>query len=256
MALYDNIRIRMTASGTGYNWTNTSQWSQVPTVPMDQSSPQPSYNQSTPQQGFPQNNYQNSFQNQESRKDMVSRLYRTILGREADIAGLNYYLYNTQLTEPQIAKEMFESTEHVDLVSKAKDIREMIKKTEETQKKMSEMEFTLQSLQTLNVNYKNLLEQKTQIINQMRSHLSADGYNIPEISPFTPANQAEQTHQPVQSQNVNDNEDQTIYYESPNDYAEVIQETDSNDYLIQDPFDDEQGKAGCFGWIKSWFKFV
>ena len=77
---------------------------------------------------------------------------------------------------------------------------------------------------------------------------------MPELSPFTPASPA-QIQQIQEIENSNNQEDQTVYYESPSDYAEVIQETDS-DYLIQDPFEEDQARPGCFGWIKSWFKFV
>jgi len=248
----------MTQSGTGYNWTNTSQWSKVPTAPIVQNStPNNSINnqtQSFQPTGQVNNNQMNYFNtSQESRKDMISRLYRFILGREPDIAGLNYYLYNTQLSEAQISKEMYESTEHADLVSKAKDIREMVKVTEDATKKMKDMEYNLQSLQVLNDNYKSLLEQKTQIINQMRQQIQpGNEYQITEPN----FRQTSKVQSRVDRQNYSENNNSSNNSQEFVNRPEIVQESDGT-YMLQDPFEDEySSRQGCMAWVKSWFKFV
>lgn len=228
----------MNPSGTNYSWSNTAQWSQVPnSTPTNDQYAQPINNTA--------NNYQNTMpQNQvmqaptESRSDMINRLYKSILGREADTAGLNYYLYNTHISELQIARDMFESTEHADVLQKAKDIREMVAKTEESTKRMADMEYTLQSLQTLNENYKNLIDQKTQVINELRAKLNlGNDVQTNEVS-----------HQPV---HYNHQE-----YQPPfQPYNESNQTPDFN--LLNDPFENDYSdrKPGCIGWLRSWFKF-
>jgi uncharacterized membrane protein YccC len=208
----------MNPSATNYSWSNTSQWSQVPTNANDQ---QPDTQNRQNNTVNMQNTYPTT---NESRKDTVSRLYNSILGREADQAGLNYYLFNTHITELQIAQEMYESTEHTNILARAKDIREMIRKTDEATKRMANMDYTLQSLQTLNENYKNLIDQKTQIINEFRGKLGMSNESEPQdvhYSHTEPNN--------TQVQNLND------------------------DFLLKDPFAND--KPGFFNWVKSWFKF-
>lgn len=207
----------MTHSSTGYSWANTVQWSQIPTGPIYQSN---NSHSSLPNQTIPQQTG-HSQTLQEQRRDMITRLYRSILGREPDIAGLNYYLYNTHITEQQIAREMFESTEHADILAKAKDIREIIKRYEESIKKLAEMEHSLESLKVLNENYKSLLEQKTQIINQLRQQ-----YNIAET----------ENNNMARPQN--------------------LQNQEQLEYILPDPFEEEySNRKGCIGWIKNWLKF-
>lgn len=210
----------MTATSTGYNWSNASQWSKVPSM-----NNQSQQSNTIPTSNLQNNSYTNQYYapvSQESRKDMITRLYRTILGREPDMAGLNYYLYNTHISELQIAKDMFESTEHADILMKAKDIREMIKRSDESLKKVSEMQYSLDSLKSLNENYKTLLEQKTQIINQLRAQLGI----------------AEEEN----TSNTNINQSQ------------IVDPSDS--IVLMDPFEEDySSRKGCMGWIKNWFKF-
>lgn len=227
----------MNPNATNYSWSNTSQWSQVPNSPVtsDQQSAQTT-TANTPQQ--PAYSAPASPVSTENRTDMIQRLYKSILGREADTAGLNYYLYNTHIPELQIAREMFESTEHAEVLQKAKDIREMIAKTEDATKKMSDMEYTLQSLQTLNENYKNLIDQKTQAINELRAQLNLGG----DIQ------HSETMHQ-------------AVHYDHPEFQAPFQQSTNTtqdnfNGFTLDDPFADEySNRPGCLGWLKSWFKF-
>jgi hypothetical protein len=215
---------------TGYNWSDTSQWSQIPTGNANQTT-QPSNGQNMPQNTPANNAYQQPQAITEPRKDMIARLYKTILGREADTAGLNYYLYNTYLGEAQIAKEMYESTEHNEMLAKARDIREMVKRTEEAHKKMTDMELTLHSLQALNDSYKNLLDQKSHVINQIKAE-----YKIEDFSKFNPNQEtAPSTSHTTESLAA----EQTI-----------------SDYILEDPFEGESTRRkSIVNWLKGWFEF-
>lgn len=222
----------MTPYSTGYSWTDTAQWSQIPAVPTYQSNNVniPQINRTIPQQ----TSYSQT--PQESRKEMITRLYRTILGREPDVAGLNYYLYNTQIPEHQIAREMFESTEHADILEKVKDIRNILRASEESIRKVAELERSLENLKAINENYKILLEQKNQIINQLRQQ-----YHIAEVENInvTPQSQNQQNQQD-QNQQIQQNQ----------------QNQESLEYILADPFEEEHAsKKGFISWIKSWFRF-
>lgn len=228
----------MNPNATNYSWSNTSQWSQVPNTPVnaDQQNAQ-----QMPINTAQQTSYSASAApiSTENRTDMIKRLYKSILGREADTAGLNYYLYNTHIPEVQIAREMFESTEHAEILQKAKDIREMIAKTEDATKKMSDMEYTLQSLQTLNENYKNLIDQKTQAINELRAQLNLS----------SDIQHSETIHQPIHFDHP---EFQPPFQQN----SDSINQNNFNGFTLEDPFAEEYtNRQGCLGWLKSWFKF-
>jgi hypothetical protein len=136
------------SNSTGYGWGNTSQWSQLPTTTSQtntQNTDKDSQN-STPQtSSYQSTQFTPMTSSPETRRDMISRLYKSILGREADTAGLNFFLFNSNITESEIAKEMYESTEHQEIISKAKDVREMISKLQEASKKVRDLEMKLQN---------------------------------------------------------------------------------------------------------------
>lgn len=90
----------------------------------------------------------------ESREEMVKRLYRTILGRDPDPNGLNYFLTNTYLTESQIAKMMYESTEHVEILKRAKDVNAMIIKLDSAIRDLTIAQNKVQQLEVLLEKYK------------------------------------------------------------------------------------------------------
>lgn len=248
----------MSPNNGGYSWTNTSQWSQVPTGPagatndMSQqaqnNNTQQAYNQSQTQQ--PQSSFQQPVLNPaEPRVEMIKRLYRSILGREADTAGLNYYLYNTQIPESQIASEMYSSTEHNELLTKAKDIREMIEKMEANTKKMADMEYQMNNLQVLNDNYKTLIEQKTQIINQLRGNLPYDQQ--------TPEHMHEENEEYVDYVNVTESQDSQTQHYSDQQYSDQpnyqMQEF-PEELMLDDPFEDEgYERRGFWGWVRNIF---
>jgi Domain of unknown function (DUF4214) len=235
---------------SGYSWTSTSQWSQLPTVPAN-TDPNAVQSQQAPAQQQSSNATYNQPQQApstgygalpETRRDMITRLYQRILGREPDSAGLNYYLFNTQIAELQIAREMYESTEHQDLLAKAKDIREMVKKMEANNGMVRELEMNFKNAQILANNYKTLVDQKSHIINDLRSQL-----NLPNQENF---NTAPQTM-----------DEPNVQYDHRQEHSQAQPDTTYDEYVegvvLNDPFaDDYQPKGkGCFGWVKKWFSF-
>ena len=56
----------------------------------------------------------------EEKKDMVTRLYQKVLGRNPDQQGLQYYA-NSQMSEEALMKLMIESKEHKNIVKAARD---------------------------------------------------------------------------------------------------------------------------------------
>lgn len=220
---------------SGYSWTNTSQWSQIPTAPANQNGqqqpgtqpqPQPQQQNYPPQNAPVQSQPQQGFTPAEPRRDMITRLYRSILGREPDQAGLNYYLFNTNIPETQIAKEMYESTEHQDIIGRSKDVREMVTKLDEYNRESSELKTKLQNAESLNTNYKILLDQKTQIINSMKA-----GGVDPQAA------QQSENQQNLQGQGQQSTLEQ-------------------QGLILEDPFADDKPKGkGCIGWVKNILSF-
>jgi hypothetical protein len=202
---------------TGYSWGSTSQWSQLPTTPAANNSQPSSQNV---------NSNQTFTNTPEPRRDMVVRLYKEILGREADNAGLNYYLANYQISEAEIARDMYQSTEHQEVLTAAKDVREMIQKVADYEHKSGELELRLQNAESLANNYKILLEQKAQVINELK---------------YT-AETHETTEHP---QGLHDD----TYIKPYNDNVEGV--------VLPDPFaeDYDKPRKGCLGMIKGLFKF-
>jgi hypothetical protein len=226
------------SSTTGYSWTNTSQWSQLPTTnqqtTQSQQTPQADQAQRGQQPGANNQPQQQTFQTPETRRDMITRLYRQILGREPDNAGLNYYLFNSNITEPQIAKEMYESTEHQSILARSKDVREMVLKLDNYNKEINELKTKLLNADNLSNSYKALLDQKTQMINTLQQN---GGQNLIQTSENSPAQQPQQ--QPTQQQQF-----------------QQSQQPAEDGLLLDDPFADEGKKGkGCLGWFTSWFKF-
>lgn len=178
-----------------------------------------------------QNNNSNTQQPPaESRREMVTRLYERILGREPDQYGMNYYLFNGQITELEIAREMYESTEHLDILGKAKDVRETVLRLDYKLKQIRDLQIQVQNLETLGENYKNLLAEKTALINE----LMHQGGSAPIAqSSGAPSNQIQQSH--TQSASNGQQRSSQAY----DDYPE-------------DPFKDVQD-PGFFGRLKGLF---
>jgi hypothetical protein len=218
----------MNATGS-YGWNNTSQWSQL----SSNSTPPQSNNLPQNNTQIPQSTMQSS---PETRRDSITRLYKYILGREADSAGLNYYLSNFQITEADIAREMFESTEHQEILQKAKDIRQIVQKLEENDKRMRDMQISLQKAEALVESYKALLEQKAHMIQELQNHPTTESnsnaaYETQSINEFSQAQESQPQSTPASNQ---------------------------TEYLLDDPFAEDYEKKkgkGCIGKIKGLFKF-
>lgn len=131
-------------------WNNITQWANLGNTPNTNNATQ--MNSQQVNTNTPQSN--------ESRENMIRRLYKVILGREADQAGLNYFL-RSNLTEHEIAKEMYESTEHVDILNKAKDVRNVLLKYEEALEKIKFLEHKLSNTEISLAKYKELLQNES-----------------------------------------------------------------------------------------------
>lgn len=199
---------------SNYGWTNTSKWSNKPG--------------SSTNNNASHNSNINPTQS-ENRKDMITRLFRTILGREPDDAALNYYLFNSNISEFDIAKDMYESVEHQEIIKKAIDVIQMIQHTESITNQMNQLQFTLNSQQELIESYKALLSQpKYQTDVQ---YLDQNDQYQDQAS-----NNYEQQYYDSNDNNIRDN----------NNYESTM--------LLEDPFEGDDHK-GFFSRLKSWFKF-
>lgn len=227
---------------SGYSWNNTSSWSQLgqqsgnaTTQSSGSYSPQP---QSPTTSGLQTNTQhpkqtsnvalnQGNVNTTETRREMITRLYERILGREPDQYGMNYYLFNTTISENQIAKDMYESVEHAEMLDKAKDVRDMVMRMDQRMQEIRDQKIRLQNLETLAENYKALLDEKTQQIQEMTSSQSSSTTQS-QRSP-------QDTQYLYQSQESNAN--QSVNY----------------DELPEDPFKDVH-EPGLFSRIKRVFK--
>lgn len=241
----------MATSTFGYNWNNTAQWSNLNVNHTDQNTKTNSIVNSQNQSILSDNTNHNQIKNMKStsepRREMITRLYRTILGREPDTAGMNYYLFNTHLSEAQISKEMYESTEHAELLMKAKDVKDMIRIVDESNKKCKEMKSTIESLQVIIKNYKSLLDHKNELINQLRQTLEL-GNSVQDIyvNPYQNSNE----QNVPKSQNHDNNSHQVVSNEGHMEHG------NDGSFLLKDPFEEEYtpGK-GIIDRIRNWFKF-
>jgi regulator of replication initiation timing len=225
----------MNGQNTTNHWIKTLQWGQIPSSPGSQTS------------NLTQIYHSSDPINQDSQKarfELIRRLYRTILGREPDDVGLDYYLRNSFIPEHQIAKDMYESTEHADLLMKAKDVIEMLAK-------LNDLTQQLKKLQEENQHLKQLNENLTLIIQSYKSVL-----------------QTSYSTTPVNSQRISDSE--TSYPTSQYGEAATNNPTvptqihtkkqtqpGQQDYIIPDPFAEGTEKATnpIKRVISSWFHF-
>lgn len=277
------------------SWASTAQWGSLPTGNVQSGNTnqtnyqnasvqasQGQFAQQQVQQNYsPQPSYSTApIPPQENRRDMIARLYKTILGREPDPNGVSYYLYNSHIREEQIAKDMYESTDHQEILQKAKDVREMILKTEEALKNMDDMSHELESLRTLRDSYERLLQEKSRIIQQLQNIVSPESYNYQGQMNYSSQtttnnpylNPQEQyvpflTQQPVDGYQPNympHQDGQTMTYSNqpimdqmnPRNQEEMDEQKMVEEMILNDPFnEDKRNKGGISGFFKRLFGF-
>lgn len=152
-------------------WNNIIQWANLGTNNQVNRASQ------TSQINMQNSNKTTNGTTKESREAMIKRLYRTILGRDPEPNGLNYFL-NNNLTEEQVAKEMYESTEHVDILKTAKDVREVILKYKEATEKIQTLENKLAATENLLQKYKTLLSEYETQKNIKDTNEEANSYQM------------------------------------------------------------------------------
>jgi N-acetylmuramoyl-L-alanine amidase len=128
--------------------------------------------------GFGNNNMP-PMQNQmsrEERKEMISKLYKKLLGREPNQNDLNYFL-NIAITEDKLIKRMVDSQEHLDLVN-SKIENEKNKEFFEKQK------VELSRLKAENNDQKVLLQNLSKLLHQKNRHLSEMQAKVNKYEPI------------------------------------------------------------------------
>lgn len=119
----------------------------------------------------------------QARRQMVAKLYNEVLGREMDIKGSSYYLFsNPSLTEEQIRKEMTESTEHLEIVKKARGSEDQEKRVRELEEEVSILRSNLEAKDNELVNFQKLLTMKNEELHRVKTStnegLPADELNL------------------------------------------------------------------------------
>lgn len=124
------------------------------------------------QGGFGGGNMQPPIQmSREERKDMITNLYKKMLGREPNANDLNYFL-NIAITEDKLIKRMIDSQEHLDLVN-SKAENEKNKENYEKQKiELSRLKSENNDQKVLLHNLSKLLHQKNRYISEMQAKLN------------------------------------------------------------------------------------
>ncbi len=219
------------------NWVSTMQWGQIPTPPGTQTSDFTQMSSSP----FPTNQ-----DSQQNRIDLIRKLYRTILGREPDDAGLEYYLRNSFIPEHQIAKDMYESKEHADLLMKAKDVMEMISK-------LNDITQQLKALQEENQRLKQLNENLTAIVQSYKSILESSYPTTPNTMQQSIISASSSTD----VANVQSSVAPTGTSSSTQLQPQQAQQQGEPTYIIPDPFADEENnnRNPIKRALSSWFKF-
>lgn len=103
------------------------------------------------------------------RRELIRRLYREVLGREADTKGVAYYMYsNPTALEDQIRKEMTQSTEHVEMVKLVASSEEKAKHVTELEEEISILRVNLESRENELANLQKLLQMKNHELKKLR----------------------------------------------------------------------------------------
>jgi hypothetical protein len=120
-----------------------------------------------PPQGQAQQGY-SALPSREERKQMITRNYIKILGRDPNQNDLNYFL-NIGIREDELLKKMVDSQEHADLVKARQEVitikKELAEQTEELQDLRASKEDSRNIIEALNlsINQKNIALTKLQI---------------------------------------------------------------------------------------------
>lgn len=161
---------------------------QLPTTPVPsmQNIPSAPAPQMPPMSGIP--SYNNSFGNsfggpqapfappqpmmsREERKDMISKQYVKILGREPNQNDLNYFL-NIGIQESDLIKKMVDSQEHADLVKARQEVIQTKEKFNTQQAELLQLRASVNDQQNIIRNLHALIAQKNHAISHMQQQLS------------------------------------------------------------------------------------
>ncbi|MBI2600038.1 N-acetylmuramoyl-L-alanine amidase, partial [Candidatus Daviesbacteria bacterium] len=99
------------------------------------------------------------------RKNRIAQLYKTILGREADLGGLEHYIRSEQSIE-QITESMVNSKEHQNLIN-------MAKKASDLETQVSNLQTSLASVNQQVILLREVLQEREQEINKLKMATSS-----------------------------------------------------------------------------------
>lgn len=135
----------------------------------------PSYNTYTPPAPNmpPVNNTYNALPSRDERKQIISRNYIKILGREPNQNDLNYFL-NIGIREDELLRKMVDSQEHADLVKARQEVITI-------KKEQAEQIAELQDLRANSEDSRNIIESLNLSINQKNIALTKLQFDIKEL---------------------------------------------------------------------------
>lgn len=108
----------------------------------------------------------------EDRTKMIKRLYKDVLGREAQTRDINYYKYGTQ-NEDQIRSQLLKSDEHKEVIKKGRKFDAQTKELEETKTKLQASDSKVLDAHKENETLKIILDQKNAEITRLRASNSS-----------------------------------------------------------------------------------
>lgn len=119
-----------------------------------------------------------------SRRELIKRLYIEVLGREADAKGLSYYCYsNPDATEDQIRKEMTQSTEHFEILKRAKRANELEDRVKKLEEELNMTRLTLEAKENEISKMNSLLKMKTEEMMRMSKQLQMQAGVVQGVTP-------------------------------------------------------------------------
>ncbi|MBN1618859.1 hypothetical protein JW887_06000 [Candidatus Dojkabacteria bacterium] len=108
----------------------------------------------------------------EERVEMIEKVFQEVLSRKPDTRDINYYKYST-LDEDQIKKQLINSTEHKDLLTKGREYEQLKTTADQAQTKSRMLEGKIQDqieeFRQLNI----LMQEKNRYIVKLRNDIKA-----------------------------------------------------------------------------------
>lgn len=135
-----------------------------------------------------------------TRREEIKKLYKLILGREADTNGVTYYMVHTDIPLERIVLDMIESTDHAKIVEQSKQCEQLSTLNNELEKQKQSLQKELSEKQQLLLNYDAITQEKSNSSQEPQNY-EYPPYNTeqnptyqPPIDPSQYENVGQQTH--------------------------------------------------------------